>query len=149
MSKTFPQIVFDIKNLKKRTQDAIKKGQEEQKRKQKEQQDKQEAFEKEEQRKAKSILAKLPAKCEQAASEGKNSVTVMKLEYGDYDANIEYFDNKKGLIEKLNLIKSLKAQIVFQECCKIFNEDSGGEVKIEHWHDGIGMNGGYELNVYW
>lgn len=53
----------------------------------------------------------------------------------------EYSNNMPCLPpEKL---KNLTAKIVYEECQKVF------DTKIEYWHDGVGIEGGYKINIYW
>jgi hypothetical protein len=92
----------------------------------------------EDQIKAEGIIAKIPSLCFKAAQDKQTSVCVMPLKRADYhhDTNgntLNYSQLKKGV-----------AAIVWNACVL-----AGLKPSLEFWHDGCGMDSGFNMCVNW
>jgi len=91
----------------------------------------------EDQIKAEGIIAKIPSLCFKAAQNGKTTVCVMPLKRTDYH-------NCYGNTLKYSQLKKGVAAIVWNACVMADLKPS-----LEFWHDGIGMDSGFNLFVNW
>jgi hypothetical protein len=95
--------------------------------------------------KAESIIAQIPGRAETEAKAGRSHAVVMGLRYGEYTVldgkwggtNARAVINPKGVDGKAALI-------VWTYC-----QNAGLDPKLEYWHDGAGIDGGYNIVIRW
>ena len=115
---------MDIDELKKITANAREAQRVEQAEKEKQEKERLERLAEEHRLKADHIIAMIPSKCKRAAEAGLDYVKIMPAES---DGTL------KGV-----------ADLVWQFCV-----DSNLNPTLEHWHDGVGITGGYDIVVHW
>lgn len=123
--------LIDPQSLRAKTEEAIRKGQEQLVAKRKAEEEEQRRIEEANRLKAELILASIPARCESAAAKGKNRVTVYNIpceEQTDFNLHI----------------LSGVAKLIYD---RLISEEI--TVKIECWHGGADFKSGYDLVVYW
>jgi hypothetical protein len=101
----------------------------------------------EEQLRARGIIAQIPGRAETEALAGRNHAIVMGLKYNEdftYDAEERGYD-QKNCYRTLNPAKiSSTARLVFDHC-----EAAGLKPSFEFWHDGAGVNSGWNIVIHW
>ena len=128
---------IDIAKLTATTKEAIKIGEEAARAKIEHEKRMEDEKRQVEEHKAESILLQIPARAEQEAKVGRNHATVMSIGYGDYHGN-----TYKNTLDPNILIGA--AKIVYDSVAK-----AGLAPTLEFWHDGVGMNSGYNIVIHW
>ena len=128
-----PQI--DVTQLRQLTEQAIQQGKEKEAKRLADVQAKNERQAKSDQLFAARVLAEVPDKCEKEASRERSHAIVMGLKWGrDHDyTNALTHDQLKG-----------PASIVWN-----YLQEQKLNPTLEYWHDGIGMNSGFNIVVHW
>jgi hypothetical protein len=129
----------DLKQLRQLTEQAIQRGKlKEEKRLA--------AIKLEEERKAKreqlfaeTVLAEFPDKCEKEAGRGRSHAIIMGLKY---DRDYTYHGNNFNILTPERLTGP--AAIVWKHL-----EEAELKPTLEHWHDGMGIDGGFNIVVHW
>ena len=124
-------------NLRRMTQEAIERGEELRKKKLLEIEEANERKKIEDESFAKEVLSQIPEKCEKQAAAGGSCCVVMMLKHGrDYNSislsKLEVSQLKGPALIVLNTLR-----------------DSQLKPTIEHWHDGIGFDSGFNIVVHW
>lgn len=97
-------------------------------------------YQEEQQLKAKHIIEQIPGRCMMEASAGRNHAVVMSLKYyNDY----EQPPGSAGCSCRPEWFK-LASGLVWDFCSK-----SGLNPTLESWHDGVGIESGYNIVVHW
>lgn len=139
-----PRKPIDAAKLRELTNEAIRKGEEEKRRieakKLAAEQKKREADE----IKAQRVIEDIPDRAEKEATAGRSFAIVYSLnDYSDYDrdGNLGW-----GSAQNKTLHQRLKGvgKLVWDYC-----EEAGLKPAIEDWHDGVGMNSGYNIIIRW
>lgn len=126
-----------IEELRKLTSEALEQARIEREQKLARIQERDERKAKENQAFAERVLAQVPDKARKEAKEGRGHVVVMGLKWGrDHDG---YSSNQL----QYNQLKGPGA-IVWNELSK-----AGLQPSIEYWHDGVGMDGGFNIIIKW
>lgn len=123
--------------LRQITVDAILRGQEEQRKKLIRIREENERKAKRDQLLAEQVLSQVPKKCRLEAAEGRTHAVVMGLEYSrDYErypsGNLEHTALRGPGALVWNALRN-----------------AGLDCAIEYWHDGVGVNSGYNIIVKW
>jgi hypothetical protein len=91
--------------------------------------------------KAQDVVSKIRQRCETQADAGLEYAIVMSLGEQDYELN------RPGVPNKLDpdaLAENRAGKMVYDVC-----REAGLAPTLEHWHDGIGMRGGFNIVVHW
>lgn len=83
------------------------------------------------------IIGEIPKKCEKAALKGEYSANVMKLSHKDIKNQEAPFNVLPA--NRLNDV----AALVFSACVKAKLKPT-----LEHWHDGVGYDSGFNIMVH-
>lgn len=130
--------MIDVQKLKELTNKAIQKEQERQTDALKKEQAAEERERKKHQLMAENIIAQIEDKCVREALMQRTHVIVMSLKDDrDYDRKIWPQTPNKQTIRG-------PGKIVFDFC-----EKEGLMPTIEYWHDGMGLESGYNIIVRW
>lgn len=89
--------------------------------------------------KADLIIQQISSRAETEASAGRNHAIVMSLNYNDYKQPERVYNECKP-----EWLTSLSATTVYAYCV-----EEGFEPTIEFWHDGMGVNSGFNIVVHW
>lgn len=97
--------------------------------------------------KARGIIAQIPGRAETEALAGRNHAIVMALKYGaDFDIDFEQRSNDQhNCFRRVNPAGlSHAARLVYEYCL-------GADLKpsFEFWHDGVGVNSGWNIVIHW
>lgn len=124
---------IDVKKLKKLAKDAIEAGKERERKRLAEIKAKDDRQKEKDRLFAAHVIAQVPGKCEAEAEQGRSHAIVMGLKHGrDHDSPAPNWKLKGP------------GAIVWN-----FLVTAGLEPAIEHWHDGCGMDGGFNIVVKW
>ena len=129
--------MIDVQKLKQLTQTAVQKEQDRQATLLAKEQAAAERERKTHQLMAETVIAQIEDKCEREANNQRSHAIIMGLKYNrDYDSgwpSIPTANDLKG-----------PGKIVYDFC-----EKEGLMPMIEDWHDGVGINSGYNIVVQW
>jgi hypothetical protein len=129
----------DLAKLRKATEDAIQRGKEREKKRLAEVKAKDERQKQKDQLLASHILAAFPDKCEKEAEQGRSHAIIMGLKYSrDYDSPAPNWNDLP-----YNKLKGPGA-LVWN-----YLSLAGLKPTIEYWHDGMGMDSGFNIVVHW
>jgi len=129
----------DVAKLRQLTKDAIQRGKDREAKRLAEIKAKEERQKQKDQLLASHVLAAFPEKCEREAEQGRSHAIIMGLKYGrDYDSPAPNWNDLP-----YNKLKGPGA-IVWNYLVK-----AGVEPSIEFWHDGMGIDGGFNIVVKW
>lgn len=129
----------DLAALRKATTDAIQRGKEREKQRLADVKAKDERQKQKDQLLCSHILAQFPAKCEKEAEQGRSHAIIMGLKYGrDYDSPAPNWNDLP-----YNKLKGPGA-LVWN-----YLAVAGLQPTIEYWHDGMGMDSGFNIVVHW
>ena len=87
--------------------------------------------------KAEKVLSQVSNRCEKEAKLGRRHAIIMSVGYDDYSHQPGYNGCKSEYLVGV-------CKIVYDEL-----EESQLNPSLEDWHDGIGINGGYNIIVSW
>lgn len=90
--------------------------------------------------KAGLILAQVPHRAKTEARAGRNFAIVMSIKHSDYTQPHENYDYNSCYPVWL----TGAARIVFDRCNEI-----GLRPTIEFWHDGVGVESGFNIVIHW
>ncbi len=93
-----------------------------------------------EETKAQGIIQQIPHRAKTEAGQGRSHATIMSVHNKDYQR--PPLDNQHDRCKPEWLIGSCK--IVYDYCKK-----AGLEPTIEYWHDGVGINSGFNIVIHW
>lgn len=123
---------IDLSKLREMTNAAIQRGNEEKERKLALIEEKRVRQARADQLLAEQILTEIPSKCEQEAARERSHAIVMSLRYGrDYIGNSETDLKGPGAIVWNHLV------------------EQGLNPTLEYWHDGVGVESGYNIVIKW
>lgn len=97
---------------------------------------------------AATVLAEFPDKCEKEAGRGRSHAIIMGLKYNrDY----VYDGNFSGFYARANSGNSLSYDRLTGPGAIVWNylQAAGLKPTIEYWHDGIGMDSGFNIVARW
>jgi hypothetical protein len=128
--------MFNIQELTEITQKAIEEGERKAKAIAAEKLAKESAKRKLVLAKAEHVIEQIPSRAKREATAGRNHAIVMALNNDDWK-EASYSNSKPT-----NLIGVGK--LVWEYCVEAKLNPT-----LEHWHDGVGINGGYNLVIHW
>lgn len=88
--------------------------------------------------KAGYIIAQIMDRAKREAQAGRNHAIVMSVGSGDYDRPTGSW----GICKPQWLTGACK--IVYEYC-----RNTGFEPTLDSWHDGVGVNGGFNIVIHW
>lgn len=138
--KSIVVIMINIQELQKLTQEAILRGKEEKQRKDEEKARKKVALRDIQVTAAKNILAQIPSRALIEAQAGRNFAIVMNVGYRDSNLSQNHPDN----VMKPEWIIGETAKLVYEGCIDLKMKPT-----LEYWHDGCGIESGYNIVVHW
>lgn len=121
--------MIDVSRLKKLTADAIQRGKEEAIAQEEARKKAAERRRLEDERKAQSIIDKIPERAEKAAGKGDSHLIVIRKTDSNYGDN----HTLQGV-----------DKIVYDYCLA-----AGLNPSVDYWHDGAGLEAGWSLTIHW
>jgi hypothetical protein len=130
---------IDIASLTAKTSEAIRIGEAAARAKIEHEKRMEDAKRLQEEAKAGSILAQVPARAEAEAKVGRNHAIIMGMTYGDgsWTGNTDH-----NTIQPYQLVGA--ARLVWEQV-----EAAGLKPTLDFWHDGVGINGGFNIVIHW
>lgn len=135
----YPKI--DVKELRSTTDKAIENALEEARKETKRQKEKEERLAKENQLTAYNIIEKIPSKCQSLAEEGKSNLVVMKLSTNR--------DIRFGKSLQINNPRDRQSLVGVGAIVWDYLVSQNLNPTIEYWHDGMGSNSGFQIEITW
>jgi len=134
------QLVIDTDRLRRLTDEALTRADEERVRREAEEREAKEREQREIEAKALSILEQIPRRAEEDAKATRKFSIVMSFSYGDYNRPRD--EKRNNFCDPLWLNGT--AQIVYEHCVL-----ANLHPTLEYWHDGVGVNDGFNIVVHW
>jgi len=129
----------DVAKLRRLTEEAIERGKERERKRLADVKAKDERQKQKDQLLAAHVLATFPEKCEREAEQGRSHAIIMGLKHGrDHDSPAPNWNELP-----YHKLKGPGA-IVWNYLVK-----AGLKPTIEYWHDGMGIEGGFNIVVKW
>lgn len=131
--------MVDVSNLKRLTQEAIQRGKAKKAKDEQEKQEKEERRLREQKHRAEGIIEQIPHLAEKAAHEAQSQAVVMKMKWTE-----DYTSTGVGHSRGISIVHGSAADLVMKWC-----QEAGLRPTVEDWHDGCGMDSGYEIVIHW
>ena len=132
--------MINIQELQRLTQESIQRGKDEKKRKDEEEARKRIEIKEAQLLAAKNILAQIPGRALIEAQSGRNFAIVMNVGYRDIALSERYPNN----VMKPEWIIGETGKLVYSGCVDLKLNPT-----LEYWHDGCGMESGYNIVIHW
>ncbi len=134
------EFVIDTDRLRNLTDIALAQANEERRRREAEEREAEERKQLEIRAKARSILVQIPRRAEEDAIAGRKFSIVMSFSYGDYNRPRD--EKRNHFCDPLWLTGA--TQIVYEHCVLAELHPT-----LEYWHDGAGVNEGFNIVIHW